>query len=289
MKNLFTPLIFGMACMINAQSIITYSTQPFNPIMGESTSCNGNTETVGNAFSWDNRVSRSFFLTDFDIQNDFQIHKVSFAVQNIIFLPQDGYPVTVNLYTSEGAYPNGELTLIGTKDVVITQDDFHTVDVDLEALVPAGSELVMEIHYNGEDIVSALYIGANGQNDNQPAYIQAEMCDVFTPVEVATIGAPGAKWLMSIEGEDTLLGTIDVINSSKISVYPNPVAESFSIQKENSQEILQVELFDHSGKKIKTYANRFENISVSDLPEGIYLIKIHTLTGKVFNQKLIKK
>lgn len=290
MKKLFIPFLLCVFYTTKAQTVISYSTIPFEIDFGASVSCNGDTETTGNAFSWDNKVSRSFKLHDFDIYGNFLVHKVSFGVQNVLSLPQDGYPATVNLYTSEGDYPYGELTLIGTAETVITQANSHTVEVPLEATVPAGSELVMEIHYNGESIMSVLYIGANAANDDQPAYIQAEVCGVPTPVEVANIGAPDSKWLMSIEGEEEFLGTNNALASSEISVYPNPVTEYFNINNENSNEkISQIQLFDLNGNKVKSYGTQVDNLDVSGLAKGVYLIKIHTVSGKVFTQKLIKK
>jgi|GEM_PF-2970983 len=284
MKNLFIPLFLCGTIYMNAQMTVSYSQIPFSPIMGASASCNAN----GNEYSLENRVSRSFFLNDFDIQNDFQIHKISFGVQNVLNLPIDGFPATVNLYTSEGAYPFGNLTLIGTADVVINQSDSHTIDVDMEALASAGSELVMEIHYDGSSISSVLFIGANPQNDDNPAYIQAVDCEAPTPMEVGELGLGSAKWLMSIEGEDTVMGTVDVINSTKISIYPNPVAESFGIKMENPQDIIQVELMDLTGKKVKSFGNQFENLNVSGLTKGVYLLKVQTLSGKFLTQKIIK-
>ena len=285
MKTFFIPLFLsGIFYVMNAQVTVSYSQIPFNPVMGASATCAAN----GNSFSLENRVSRSFFLNDFDIQNDFQIHKVSFAVQNILTIPINGFPVTINLYTSEGAYPFGELTLIGTADTILTESESHTVEVDLEALAPAGSEVVMEIHYDGEPVFSTLYIGANPQNDNNPAYIQADGCEVPTPTEVGDLGLGSAKWLMSIEGEDTVMGTVDVINSSKFSVYPNPVTESFSLKIDKPQDVVKVELVDLTGKQVKTFGNQIENLNVSGLAKGVYLLKVQTLSGKFLTQKIIK-
>ena len=85
------------------------------------------------------------------------------------------------------------------------------------------------------------------------------------------------------------MGTINVLGSSKISVYPNPVTESFSIKQDNLQDIKEVELYDITGKKVKSFGNSVDNLSVSELAKGNYVVKIQTISGKVYNQKLIKK
>lgn len=286
MKNFFIPLIFaGFFGGANAQITVSYSEIPFDPHVGSSASCN----IAGNAYSFENRVSRSFFLNDFDIQNDFQIHKISFAIQNVLFLPEDGFPLTINLYTSEGAYPNGELTLIATAEAVVTQDISHTIDIDLEALAPAGSEVVMEIHYDGEPISSALWIGANGFEDDMPAYIQAEACGINSPTEIGQIGGiDNSRFTFSIEGEDTVLGTVDVINSAQVSAYPNPVKDNFNLKTDESLKIIQIDLYDLAGKKIKSFGNKTTGLSISEFSKGVYILKTLTLEGKSFTQKLIK-
>lgn len=286
MKNFFTPLLFfGICALGKAQVTVSHSQIPFNPHFSSSASCN----VVGNAYSMENRMSRSFFLNDFDIQNDFQIHKVSFAIQNVLNLPVDGFPVTVNIYTSEGAYPTGELTLKASKEVVVVQSDTHTIDVDLEALIPADSEVVMEIHYNGEPLGSALWIGANGFTDDAPSYVQAEGCGLDAPTEVGDVGQiDNSRFIMSIEGEDIFLGNVEILKSSQIAVYPNPVKDSFSLKLDHSTKIVRSELFDLAGKRIKTFGDQTTDLNISHLLKGMYVLKIETANGKTFTKKIIK-
>jgi len=286
MKNFFTPLIFlGICGFGKAQITVSHSQIPFNVHFSSSASCN----IDGNAYSMENRVSRSFFLNDYDIQNDFQVHKVSFAIQNVLNLPPDGFPVVVNLYTSEGAYPTGILTLKATADVIVTQSETHTIDVDMETLIPAGSEVVMEVHYNGQPLESALWVGANGFTDDAPSYVQSDQCGIFEPTEVTEVGGiDNSRYIMSIEGEDTVLGNVEVINSSKMVIYPNPVKESFSLKLDNSTKIVRSELFDLTGKRIKTFGDQTTDLNISHLLKGMYVLKIETANGKTFTKKIIK-
>ena len=301
MKKLIIPLILGGMFTASAQTVVTHSKLPFdgNKYIGNSVTCSGDKPLIGNAFSYETRVSRSFFLNDYEIYNDLKIHKVSFATQNVLFLPNNGFPVEVNLYVSEGgAYPNGTLKLIGTANTVITKDTSYTIDVPIEATAPAGSEVVMELHYDGEnlkdkdgdDTFSNLFIGVNPEGDNAPSWIEAEKCGALNPIDLTQYpDTKNSKYLMSIEGEEEFLGTTNVIGASKISVYPNPVTDTFSINKGKSEDIKAVELFDFTGKKVKSFQNSSENLSVSELPKGGYVVKIQTTSGKVYNQKLIKK
>ena len=68
-------------------------------------------------------------------------------------------------------------------------------------------------------------------------------------------------------------------------VYPNPVSETLYIQGIESAE---VQVFNALGQKVKTIENANE-INVSDLTEGIYLLRITTAKGKVFERKVSVK
>lgn len=82
-----------------------------------------------------------------------------------------------------------------------------------------------------------------------------------------------------------ILGASEV-SKSKISVYPNPATEYIVI--ENLKTNSNIELFDSSGKLIKTVYNikhSKEEINIKNIPSGIYYIKI----DEKFVQRLIKK
>jgi len=76
------------------------------------------------------------------------------------------------------------------------------------------------------------------------------------------------------------------VNAS-ISLYPNPTADYFRIIGIEGSALLNI-----SDLKcrvlIKRQINCNENISVSDLPNGVYIAKIKTSTGTV-EKKLVKK
>jgi len=77
--------------------------------------------------------------------------------------------------------------------------------------------------------------------------------------------------------------TIDFDES--IKVFPNPVYNILSVESNNS--ILKVEIQSIFGDKIKEIKSNYGNINLSNLPRGIYMIKIHTKKGYAV-KKLIK-
>ena len=68
----------------------------------------------------------------------------------------------------------------------------------------------------------------------------------------------------------------------QVIIFPNPVAETLYIQGFESAE---VQVFNALGQKVKTFENT-NKINVSDLTEGIYLLRITTAKGKVFERKV---
>ncbi len=87
----------------------------------------------------------------------------------------------------------------------------------------------------------------------------------------------------------TALGTSEARQyDSRVVVYPNPTVDSFklSLPSESLGAKTEVEIYDQSGKKVKTFKIS-DSYDVTDLGKGLYLIKIKD--GKnIKTTKLIK-
>ena len=84
--------------------------------------------------------------------------------------------------------------------------------------------------------------------------------------------------------EDQTAGTNDY-SIAAISLYPNPTSEYFSL---NTSEKAEISVYDFSGRLIKTVHYTNENISISGLKAGVYLVQIE-MNGKTTTEKLIVK
>ena len=74
---------------------------------------------------------------------------------------------------------------------------------------------------------------------------------------------------------------------NEISIYPNPVIDKFKI--ENISEIKMIEIFDITGKNvIRITIISDDNINISTLKKGIYLLRIINNNDSIFIKKLIK-
>lgn len=77
---------------------------------------------------------------------------------------------------------------------------------------------------------------------------------------------------------------------SGISMYPNPTTEALYFPQGLIEKSTLVEIFDLSGKRVKRklYSGATEAINVSDLPRGMYLIKLHHPQKKIKAQRFYK-
>jgi hypothetical protein len=69
---------------------------------------------------------------------------------------------------------------------------------------------------------------------------------------------------------------------SEIALYPNPVRDRVVIE---GIEVAEVEVYNTLGQMVKTIQGTNE-ISVADLPQGVYLLRIADAEGKVYTNKI---
>ena len=72
-------------------------------------------------------------------------------------------------------------------------------------------------------------------------------------------------------------------NDSQITIYPNPAKEQIMIEGISPDEI---KILNTLGQHIKTIYNTNE-IHVSDLPDGLYLLRISDHKGKTVKKRFI--
>ena len=86
----------------------------------------------------------------------------------------------------------------------------------------------------------------------------------------------GGECVLSIEGNML----------PKLVIHPNPTSDIINLVIPNSEEIISMTLYDISGKQMDV--TRTANaIDVSNLPNGLYILKITSEEG-VVSRKIIK-
>ncbi len=83
------------------------------------------------------------------------------------------------------------------------------------------------------------------------------------------------------------LSTDEINSAGTFSIYPNPVNTSFKTNK----NLNHLEIYDLTGKLEKSYSGDFtqnDSFDISDISQGVYLVKIENISGQTLTSKLIK-
>ncbi|MEW4922496.1 T9SS type A sorting domain-containing protein [Algibacter sp. 2305UL17-15] len=88
---------------------------------------------------------------------------------------------------------------------------------------------------------------------------------------------------------DASILNIDEFGANNVSVLPNPATHSATIYSNNNQRVNSVELYDVTGKKMFGELSNENTLNVSNLSDGIYLLKIFSETGSVTKKLVVKK
>ncbi|PJJ68111.1 T9SS type A sorting domain-containing protein [Chryseobacterium geocarposphaerae] len=84
------------------------------------------------------------------------------------------------------------------------------------------------------------------------------------------------------------LATSDLaLENKKISIYPNPAKETANFK--NADNIKSVDIYESTGRKVRTVKVEGGNISISDLRSGSYYLEITQKDGTLSYEKLIKE
>ncbi len=102
-------------------------------------------------------------------------------------------------------------------------------------------------------------------------------------------------WSFSVfECTATYLGTsgdnftsVNDINSNEFKMYPNPVNDILII--ENSAEIEKIDIYDLQGRKVVGFNDISNQLDLSVLKRGLYLLKIQNINNENFTYKIIKR
>lgn len=132
----------------------------------------------------------------------------------------------------------------------------------------------------------------DGANDNQFNYATATNINakcVITGTAGLTISPHGGAGNTSvINGSFGVLGVNDLESENRaIKMYPNPAKETVSFK--NADKIQSVDIYESTGRKVKTVKMDGENINVSDLKSGNYYLEISLKDGSTSYQHLIKE
>lgn len=127
--------------------------------------------------------------------------------------------------------------------------------------------------YNAEPPSGILNIsGIGGQFDNSAPYNTGYQ---LLPRYAADVVEAGEECVTSVLLQQQI----------ELLVYPNPFTEWVNVS--GNTKISDIRVVDLSGKTVKQFSengNRFVQIQIGDLPSGIYLMEVHTESGRVVKE-----
>ncbi len=92
--------------------------------------------------------------------------------------------------------------------------------------------------------------------------------------------------IVAVEGENSV--AVEENQTNTFNIYPNPVEEVLTINRENNSTPARVEIFDINGRLIINQSLQSNQINVSQLSSGIYTVKLIT-NSEVATKKVYKK
>jgi len=89
-----------------------------------------------------------------------------------------------------------------------------------------------------------------------------------------------------LKSENTSSSNDEKTSSNTLNIFPNPTTNYLSIEY-GRIKINEIQIIATTGKPIRTFKLNFSRINISDIPNGIYFVKLFT-DQKVITQKIVK-
>lgn len=143
-----------------------------------------------------------------------------------------------------------------------------------------GFVLISSIDINTDDIDDEAY-SLTGDSSSP---VMEEITSIYDDLDYIEGNAPeGTIYRFS----RNTTGLAEIQQPVSFSVYPNPAKDQFSVVIENDEvEVEAISILDNHGRLVKLAAANVNQINVSDLVNGVYVVQITTDKG-LSTQKLI--
>jgi hypothetical protein len=80
---------------------------------------------------------------------------------------------------------------------------------------------------------------------------------------------------------------LNALEKNKVKLYPNPAKETVSFK--NADKIKSIDIYESTGRKVRSVKLEGDNINVADLKSGSYYLEITLKDGSLTFEKLIKE
>ncbi|AQS94157.1 hypothetical protein BXQ17_08820 [Polaribacter sp. BM10] len=169
---------------------------------------------------------------------------------------------------------------VGVEETVDFGDGY---DKTLVAIV-SGTNNMYQWYKNGSPITDATskeYVITDATQQDAGYYFCLVSNPIITGFNIET-------QRVTLNYDETLSVNKEIVLSNYIKLYPNPVKDVLQIQNINNVNIKKIEVYNLLGKRLQLIKNPINKINISNLSEGVYLLKIDTAKGNIM-KRIMKK
>ncbi len=196
------------------------------------------------------------------------------------------YDITESdLVCSGGSYtfPDGTIQDDITSQVVY-ESELTTTETQCDSIITTTLDVITvdNTTYVNENTITANQTGAAYKwldCDNGNAEIPGETNQYFTPTETGNYAVQVIYNGCTVVSEcvNITITGINNFETIELTIAPNPTSNILNIY--TKETINQVEIFNLNGIMINTISENVNEINVSELPQGMYILKIRTNKG----------
>jgi hypothetical protein len=187
----------------------------------------------------------------------------------------------------------------GANNPNCAQSGITLFDVWYQVQAPASGSIVLNL--SAQPLIAKIAI-YNSCTDAQPFACDEDTLSVnnlvagqtyYLQVWLEVSGSGRSKTestgSFSLLGQDTatLSNQNFIFENSKISIYPNPVTDFFTVSLKNNKTPSRVEVYSIIGKKLFQIENT-NKVNTQELPKGIYILKVYD-DQNIYSNKIIKE
>lgn len=97
----------------------------------------------------------------------------------------------------------------------------------------------------------------------------------------------GSAYIDNLKINDEVMA-VDDVTKGNIKVYPNPVKDILKLSLPNNEKVAIIEVYNTVGQKVSESRNA-EEINLSKLRSGVYIINLKNTAGKTYSSKITKQ
>ena len=301
MKKLST-LLLGLVCSVGFSQELTTSV---------ATSYSNVIETSNNVFAACEQgifyETPKFYVGDFStvtIANQFVIDaNTTFSYNNLemnVTVPENATvtSLSVKIYSDVDGFPGEELfsadlepmsfdffNTINFSDGTTAEEYIAVFDLSSFPQIEAATETKLWIATKPSVSQTPARHTAQDLQSDIPTMIYSTTSQQWRTLAVTSEPDVALQVPFTLRGDCSVMGTNDLSNYS-FTIYPNPVKDIFNISLKN-EEIKSVTVSNLNGKVVST--SKSNNVNISALPAGVYLVTVKDVKGNVQTSKIVKK